>query len=212
MTKILCLSDVETGLINGEKAKERFSDVDLIISCGDLSMSYLDYAATVLNAPLYYVLGNHHPSSRKQSMSHYPASGYNLDGRCCHHENKLLIAGIEGSIRYNNGPHQYTQTEMWMKVISLIPRLLLNKLFYGRYLDIFVTHAPPWQIHDQTDLPHHGIKAFRWLDKTFSPRIHLHGHIHIYRQETVRETVYYKTRIINCYGFREIQLDSSEDR
>ncbi|HPG19135.1 MAG TPA: hypothetical protein PLG58_00925, partial [Flexilinea sp.] len=57
--KILALSDVETGLIYSERSDEYFPAVDLIVSCGDLPMSYLDYAATTLNAPLYFVLGNH---------------------------------------------------------------------------------------------------------------------------------------------------------
>ena len=188
---------------------ERFPDVDLLISCGDLPMGYLDFAATMLNVPLYFVFGNHHhtPAAKKQSMSSDGISGHNLHENCIHHEKKLLIAGIEGSVKYNRGPRQYTQLQMWFKVFSLIPKLLLNRLIHGRYLDIFVSHAPPWQIHDQPDLPHQGIKAFRWLDKVFSPKYHLHGHIHVYRSTTVRETVYYKTTVLNCYGFKEILLD-----
>jgi hypothetical protein len=48
------------------------------------------------------------------------------------------MAGVEGSIRYREGPFMYTQSEMWLNVFSLIPRLLLNKWIYGRYLDIFI--------------------------------------------------------------------------
>ena len=100
---------------------------------------------------------------------------------------------------------------MWTNVFSLVPALLRNKLLHGRYLDLFVSHAPPWQIHDQQDLPHNGIRAFRWLDKVFKPKIHLHGHIHVYRSDTVRETVYYNTKVINCYGYREIFFDEPTD-
>jgi Icc-related predicted phosphoesterase len=41
----------------------------------------------------------------------------------------------------------------------------LNKLKYGRYLDILVTHAAPRGIHDAEDWTHIGIKAFNWLIK-----------------------------------------------
>jgi Icc-related predicted phosphoesterase len=65
-------------------------------------------------------------------------------------------------------------------VLGLIPALLWNKLLRGRYLDIFVTHSAPEKIQDDTDLPHRGIRAFRWLIKVFKPRLHLHGHVHLY--------------------------------
>lgn len=210
---ILALSDVETGLIYSERSGEYFPGVDLIVSCGDLPMSYLDYAATTLNAPLYFVLGNHNSLIPISKNSNYPynSSGYNLHCSNYFYEKRLLIAGVEGSVKYNNGPQQYSQSEMWSNVFSLIPALLRNKLLHGRYLDIFVSHAPPWQIHDQQDLPHNGIHAFRWLDKVFKPKIHLHGHIHVYRPDTVRETVYYNTKVINCYGYREILFDEPTD-
>ncbi len=38
---------------------EQFKDVDLIISCGDLSPEYLTFFATMCHAPVLYVKGNH---------------------------------------------------------------------------------------------------------------------------------------------------------
>jgi len=87
-------------------------------------------------------------------------------------------------------------------VFNLFPLLLWNRIRYGRYLDIFVTHASPWGIHDQPDYPHVGIKAFRWLLTVFKPQIHLHGHIHVYRPDTVTETHFEETRVINTYGYK----------
>jgi hypothetical protein len=78
---------------------------------------------------------------------------------------------------------------------------------YGRYLDIFISHAPPWGIHDQPDLPHQGIKAFRWLLETFRPRYHFHGHIHVYRQDVQTVSQYLSTTVINTYGFAETLVD-----
>jgi Icc-related predicted phosphoesterase len=120
--------------------------------------------------------------------------------------NGISIAGIEGSVRYNLGPYQYTQEEMWSHVFHLVPQLLLNKTKTDRYLDIFVTHSPPWGIHDKDDLPHHGIKAFRWLIRVFKPRLHLHGHIHLLSQDEPRETRINDTRVVNVYSYRIIDL------
>jgi hypothetical protein len=85
--------------------------------------------------------------------------------------------------------------------------MLVNRAVYGRYLDVFVTHAPPWGIHDKPDLPHQGIKAFRWLLTVFSPNYHFHGHIHVYKPGTDIETRFHRTRVINTYGYTEITLE-----
>jgi hypothetical protein len=122
----------------------------------------------------------------------------------------LLLAGIEGSNRYNFGEHQYTQVEMWAFAFSLAPALMVNKIRYGRYLDILITHAPPWKIHDMDDLPHHGIKAFNWLIKVFTPLYHLHGHTHVYRPDTIIETQVGATCVINTYGYHELILKPEE--
>jgi Icc-related predicted phosphoesterase len=74
-------------------------------------------------------------------------------------------------------------------------------------LDFFISHAPPWQIHDQDDWPHNGIKAFRWLIQMFQPRYHLHGHIHIYHNNAVRVTQVGPTTVMNCYGYREFDAN-----
>jgi uncharacterized protein len=112
------------------------------------------------------------------------------------------MAGVEGSIRYKPGPFQYSQQEMWRNVFRLVPGLIRNRLRFGRYLDIFITHAPPRGINDREDLPHQGIDAFRWLLEVFRPRYHLHGHIHLYGLEVVRVVNYHQTEVINTYGYR----------
>ncbi len=210
--KILAVSDVEVDSFYSEQAADRFSDVDLIVSCGDLPVSYLDFLSSTLNVPLYYVDGNHKYSiETKYDRNHFSNCG-GLNLHCAHRtfEKQLLFAGVEGCHRYNRKPKQYTQSEMWGHVFSLVPRLFFNRIWYGRYLDFFVTHAPPWKIHDEEDLAHIGIRAFRWLDKVFKPGWHLHGHIHVYRQDTITETVYYNTKVVNCYGSRVITAAKCE--
>jgi uncharacterized protein len=206
--KILAVSDIELGLIYSAGISERFKDIDLIVSCGDLPYFYLEFMVSMLNKPLYFVHGNHanQVEHTAAGYKYKPDGGTNLHKRIVH-EQGLSIAGVEGCLQYNYGPYQYSQAEMWYYVFSLIPGLLINKVRTGRYLDIFVTHAPPWHIHDQDDRPHQGIKAFRWFDHIFQPRYHLHGHIHIYRNDTPITTRFEQTSITNVYGYRMITIE-----
>jgi len=206
--KLLTISDVELSLLYSARVKERFSDIDLILSCGDLRFSYLEFIISSLDVPLFYVHGNHayQVEETVAGIKYRPEGGVNLHGRTIM-SNGLLIAGVEGCLQYNYGPFQYTQSSMWKWVLSLLPGLLLNHLRYGRYLDILVTHAPPAGIHDQDDLPHQGIRAFNWLDRVFSPAYHFHGHTHVYRNTSDPVTRYFQTNVVNTYGYRETVLD-----
>ncbi|HWQ46857.1 MAG TPA: metallophosphoesterase [Longilinea sp.] len=205
---ILAVSDEELGYIYNAALGKRFRNVRLAISCGDLPFYYLEYIIDSLDVPLYFVRGNHYfkPEMGEQGRHHMPWGAIDLDQRCRRDVTGVLMAGIEGCLQYNYGPYQYTQFEMWIKVLNLVVPLIYNKARHGRYLDVFVTHAPAWHIHDADDRPHMGIKAFRWLDEVFKPMYHLHGHIHLYRQDIKRVTTLGKTQIVNCFGYREIQL------
>lgn len=205
--KILAVSDEELPFIYSPTLRTRFADVDFVISCGDLPHFYLEYIVSTLDRPLYFVRGNHAPEVELTTGGERrsPWGAVELTHlKMVRAPHDLLITGLEGSLRYNYGRHQYTQSQYWMKVWMLTPLLFLNRMLYGRYLDIFVTHAPPWKIHDKEDLPHQGIKAFVWLDTVFQPLYHLHGHIHIYRQDTPVVTWVKKTRVVNAFGYREI--------
>jgi Icc-related predicted phosphoesterase len=169
---------------------------------------YLDYIISSLNVPLYFVRGNHASDVEytESGPRVAPQGGIDLHRRCLNHRG-LLLAGVEGSIRYNQGKFQYSQAEMWGHVFSLVPRFLLNRLVYGRFLDIFVSHAPPWQINDQDDHVHQGIKAFRWILQVFRPTYHFHGHVHLYRPDVTQSTAFENTHVINTYGYREHVID-----
>ena len=206
---LLTVSDVESSLIYNPRIRERFNDIDLVISCGDLSYFYLEYIISTLDIPLYFVRGNH-----ARDIEHgyggtrtSPWGAVNLHRKVLRDRSSgLLLSGIQGCLRYNQGSYQYSQTEMWLLVMLMVPAMLSNKIRYGRYLDIFVSHAPPWGIHDDTDLAHQGIKAFLWLVRVFQPTYHLHGHIHIYHPGTISKTRLGKTLIYNTYGFRRLPI------
>ena len=206
--RILSLSDTVVSLIYSPLIRSRHEGVDVILGCGDLPYYYLEYVFTSLEAPLYYVRGNHDKVLEYSSAGQRagPHGGIDLHCRTVSYKG-LLLAGVEGSLRYRPGPFQYTQAEMWWHVYRLLPGLLRNRLEYGRYLDVFITHAPPTGIHDSDDLPHRGINAFRWLVKVFQPVLHLHGQIHVYYPGAAMETRLGVTRVINTYAWREILID-----
>lgn len=205
--KILSLSDKIIPFIYSPQVGSRFHGIDLVIGCGDLAYYYLEYVLTVLKSPLFYVRGNHDKVVEYSTAGQRtrPHGGTDLHSRLYNHRG-LLLGGVEGSLRYRSGHFQYTQSQMWEHVLRLVPGLMYNRLRHGRFLDVFVTHAPLAGIHDQQDLPHQGIRAFRWLIKVFQPAYHFHGHIHVYRPETVTETQVGRTRVINTYGFLETEL------
>lgn len=208
--KILTVSDKEISLIYGSQIKQLFKDVDLALSCGDLSYYYLEYIVSSLDIPLYYVRGNHAIKTEYgfAGPREEPWGATDIHLKVIRDtKTNLLLSGIEGSLRYNLGDHQYSQFQMWMMVLLLVPGLIWNKLRHGRYLDIFITHAPPWGIHDANDCAHQGIKAFKWFIKTFQPTYHIHGHMHIYRPDAAMETRLGKTLILNTYGFRKLVLE-----
>jgi Icc-related predicted phosphoesterase/uncharacterized ParB-like nuclease family protein len=207
--KILSVSDLELGSIYSPQVRSRFGDVDMVIACGDLPYYYLEYIISMLDKPLYYVRGNH--ASKEEFSSEgdrrEPWGGIDLHRRVVRDSSGLLLAGIEGCVRYNRGAYQYTQPEMWSMVLLMVPALILNRIRYGRYLDIFVSHAPPWKIHDLEDPPHRGAKAFRWLVDVFKPAAHLHGHIHVYGSSVAVTSKRNETHIMNAYGYREFYLE-----
>mgnify|MGYP000165081977 CR=1 FL=1 len=206
--RILALSDQVVESIYSADVRERFGDVDLLLSCGDLPYSYLEYLVTMLNVPAFYVHGNHDmPEDLGQGvLLKEPRGWVNLDGRTVR-AGPLLLAGLEGALRYRpNAPFQYSEGEMRRKVVRLLPALLLNRMRYGRYLDILVTHAPPLGIHNDLDLPHRGFAVFRWLMERFRPRYLLHGHKHVYKPQTTR-TRYGETMVVNVYPFAVLELE-----
>jgi Icc-related predicted phosphoesterase len=209
--KILTISDRVEEVLYSPALKQFFGDVDLVLGCGDLPYYYLEYIVTMLGGPLFYVIGNHglavkHRYRPKEEWE-YPGGCENLDGRVVYYRG-LLIAGLEGSMRYNDSPFfQYTDREMAYKVWKLIPSLILNKLIHGRYLDILITHAPPLGIHDRPDLCHRGFRAFVALMERFRPGWLVHGHVHLYGPKQPTETFYRSTCVINTYGYRLLEID-----
>ncbi len=201
--RVLTVSDQVSDRLHSPAVTRVACGVDLVLSCGDLPSDYLEYILSTLNVPLFYVMGNHGGAGGDKPE---PEGAENIDGRVVEFQG-LLIAGLEGSMRYNNRPlYQYTENQMRAKIARLSPALTLNRLRYGRYLDILVTHAPPFGIHDGTDLPHQGFKSFLWFIDHYQPQYVIHGHMHVYDNREPVVTQRGNTTIVNTYGYRILDI------
>ncbi|MFZ0545749.1 MAG: metallophosphoesterase [Candidatus Promineifilaceae bacterium] len=209
--RILAVSDRVLDQLYCSDVRQRYPDIDLIIGCGDLPYYYLEFLVSALDTNLLYVLGNHDGGPQYTIDGRILTGvqgGTNIHRRVLKKEG-LLIAGLEGSMRYrSNSTLMYTEGEMIWNVFSMIPQLMWYRWRYGRSLDILVTHSPPFHIHDGKDIAHTGFKIFRNMMKWFQPKYLLHGHMHVYRNDVPRVTEFYQTTIINVYPYRVFEYGS----
>ena len=209
--RILCVSDQIDPIVYSTAIRERFRDVELVLSAGDLPMEYLSFIVSSLNKPLLFVFGNHNLNE----LSFYrPAAGQRLDRSLRWpfaglEGNSGAILGLGGSIRYNGGLNQYTNAQMMFHILLLLPKLLWNKVRYGRFVDIVLTHAPPAGIHDRSDPCHRGFRSFLWLMRVFRPRFLVHGHVHLYDLNSLRVSRYESTTVVNAFSHHVLEWDSS---
>ena len=205
--KILAVSDEVVERLYSLCTGGHFQDLDLLLGCGDLPYNYLENLVSFLNVPLFYVPGNHDPHYDPQDSKTYAHGGSNLDLQLVRHK-KFLIGGLGGSIQYRpDGNNQYTQAEAYVRTLRLYPRLMLNRIHYGRALDILNTHSPPFGIHDDETLAHQGLKAINFLIRIARPRYHLHGHMHFQRRNlSPFETINGVTKIINIFPYKIIEV------
>ncbi len=214
--KILCVADDKDALVYSSHVKEFYPNIDMVIGAGDLSLKYYEYIITSLNKPLFFVFGNHNlehyryyiggsNGRRAGTMAELvsndiPYGGTMIEDRVYRDKKTgLIIAGLGGSIKYNKGKHQFTNSQMARRMWKMAPHLIVNKILYGRCLDILVTHAAPLGLNDDVDPCHVGFKSFLTFMDIFKPKYLLHGHIHLTDANAKRDLVYRQTKIINVY-------------
>jgi Icc-related predicted phosphoesterase len=196
--KILALSDFIEPLYCDLPQNDILSDVQLILSCGDLPPDYLANLSRAFGAPLYYVRGNH--DIRYQSSA--PRNCHDIHARVVFFGERTIL-GLEGSHWYNGKPLQYTEAQMRQLIRLLRPRLRRQ-----RRLDVVIAHAPPRRIHDGEDPCHRGFQAYRRLIDSYQPRYFLHGHIHRrFENPDQRVTCIGRTLVINCSGHYAFEYD-----
>lgn len=177
-----------------------YDDIDCIVSCGDLPSVYLEFMTSILNVPLFYVRGNH-----DESYDDQPPGGDNLHQRLIVFQG-VTFYGLEGSIRYNKSPIQYTDRQMFNMVSSAFPIMQYNRIRHGG-LDVFVTHSPAKGIHDAADLPHRGFGSLLRFMEWYQPRYMLHGHVHTWDRRKTTRTKYKETCIMNINPVTILEVD-----
>ena len=200
--KILTVSDRVVPTLCDHFQAERFSGVNLILSCGDLPPEYLSFLVTMFNVPLFYVQGNHDI----RYGGYRPDGCTDLDAKVVLHRG-VRILGLGGSHWYNGKPHQYTEGQMRQRIRKARPAIRRHG-----GVDIIITHAPPRHIHDAKDPCHRGFESFRDLIDRYGPRYLIHGHIHLnYTDQAQRMTVVKETKVINSYGYYLFEIEDGQD-
>ncbi len=215
MIRILAVADEVSQALYGPRLKELRPD--LILGCGDLPFDYLEYLRAKAEVPLLYVHGNHDPSPRKPVTSTYLPAEYaqrsppsavgcvDLEDRW-EDEVGLRIAGLGGSIRYNDGDNQFTQAEMRRRVRRLTRRVRIRNWRDRRSVDVVIAHSPPLDCGDEGDGPHRGFAAFHRLIEQLEPKVMLHGHIHPHGRPRPDRTIG-RTRIVNVIPYRLLEIE-----
>jgi len=210
--RILAVSDEVDQRIYSTTLRERMPDIDLVIGCGDVPASYLEFLTDSLRRPVYYVLGNHAEEvtrAGERGITRLPEGCVNLGGKVIRDPFLgLIMAGLPGSPRYSERePIQYTEAQMVWMMFRMVPRLLWNMARHGRALDVLVTHAPPRGINDREDIAHRGFVVMRHFLKWFHPTYQLHGHVHLYDRSQSHIAHYQQTEVINVYPYQRLDLD-----
>ncbi|MBS6396580.1 MAG: metallophosphoesterase family protein [Clostridiales bacterium] len=195
--KILVLADKESLYLWDFFEKSKLEGIDLILSCGDLHPHYLSFLATFFQGPVLYVHGNH-----DDCYAQIPPEGcICIEDRIYEYEG-VRILGLGGSMRYKEGPHQYSQKQMARRIRKLGFSLWRHKGF-----DILLTHSPAFELGDGKDLPHIGFLSFRYLLEKYSPRFFVHGHVHMsYGKDIKRQYTHRNTTVVNAYERYIIEL------
>ena len=197
--KILLLADEPVPALWEHLDRRRLEGIDLVLSCGDLPAAYLSFLTCFTHAPILYVHGNHDGKYEKEP----PEGCICIEDRIYVHDG-IRSLGLGGSMRYNRGPHQYTDRQMRMRALRMSLSLLRHRGF-----DILLTHSPALGVGDDTDRAHTGFAAFLRLMDRYHPRAMVHGHVHAsYRYDFKRVRDYHGTQVINAFGSYVLEIEA----
>jgi predicted phosphodiesterase len=209
--RVLTVSDEVVEYLWTDRVQERVGEVDLVLAAGDLPFDYLDFLMSALNRPLVFVPGNHDAdlsgySSRRGMWlnngfpARYPGpeGGTNADGTVVEAAG-LRIAGLGGSIRYNDGPNQWTERQQARRASRLV------RAARRKPVDVLLTHSPPRKVGDREDPPHRGFECLHMVVDRLKPRVFVHGHIHPFGQP-VPDREMGETRVLNTVGYRILDI------
>jgi len=200
--RILTVSDVESRYLYDFYTPGKLKGFDLILACGDLKPSYLEFLVTMAGCPLYYVHGNH-----DERFPREPEGCVCIDDKLVDFQG-VRILGLGGSYRYRPGTYMYTERQMRRRI-----RRLWFRLWRHKGIDILVTHAPARGINDLEDLPHRGFSCFLKLLEKYEPRFFVHGHIHReYSASVPQKSSCGRVSVVNACDHCVIEYDPQQAR
>ncbi len=188
--RLLAVGDIPSSYYYEHYTPGKLDSFDLILSCGDLRQSYLEFLATMARCPVVYVRGNH-----DESYAAAPPEG------CICAEDRIVVCqglrilGLGGSFRYRPGANMYTEKQMRWRIRRLYFQIQKHHGF-----DLLLTHAPARHINDLDTRAHRGFECFVELMERYKPPYFVHGHIHQnYGMNIPQRTVYGSTTILNAF-------------
>jgi Icc-related predicted phosphoesterase len=185
--KLLVIADRPP--IDDSKIVAEQNNVDLVVTLGDLDGASLAALKGITNIPKIGVYGNH------CSGKYFGDVGITNMHMMTWEYKGVKFGGFQGSLRYKKDPQaiMYTQEEA-------------EHLFtHFPYVDVLLTHSPPYGIHDEPNDPtHEGLIAIRnYIDK-YHPKFVLHGHVYV--SPDIKRTQYNGTEIIFVYRQHVVEI------
>ncbi len=219
VARILAIADEVSDALGPESLRTLGPDV--VLSCGDLPFDYLEYVVTLANCPLLMVPGNHDPAPVRRPTRVFAGMGplapkleddveersrpegcISVDGRVVAAAD-LGVAGLGGSVRYREGPNQYSQGQMRRRASMVALRARLRHPRRG--VDVLMSHAPPLGLGDEEDPAHRGVAALHRLVSWLRPRLLVHGHVHPHGMPRPDRWMG-STQVVNAVPFRLIEI------
>ncbi len=207
--KIVAISDEEVGFLPNiiRDGDERFKDISVLLSCGDLPERYVRTVAESLSRPYFFVLGNH-DLGRKKITKLNKTKNIGFKFKKCE---GALFLGFYGSEKYNttNDDNQIGQITNTIMVLWIIIKYFFLLKFIGRKKLIVISHNTPI-FNKKDDKTHRGFWAYGLVIKLLTPEVWIHGHTHLktmYIDKIVKKD---KTKIINIYGYKIIDIDDEK--
>ena len=179
--RILVISDIDD-----LHWKHGSGNADVLLSCGDLFDQVILEAAEAWGCrKIFAVKGNH------DNVTPFPAPIIDLHLQIQKYGG-FSFGGLNGAWKYKQGGHfLYNQGEI-DSFLATFPSV-----------DIFLSHNSPRNIHERDGQVHQGFSAINGYIKRTSPKLHIHGHQHHFRQTTIAKTI-----IIAIYGHKMIDIVS----
>lgn len=198
--RILAVSDEPDPSLDSAATREGLRPIDMIVGAGDLQPEYLSFVGDAFGAPMHYVRGNHDVGAAWAHTEPALLPEPMPDARLVE-EGGLRLIGFSGSPTYSGRGLEVPARAMWRKAL-----LAWARAAHARPM-LVVSHAPPRDVNDDTDLAHRGFTAFRWLMSRLEPPLWLHGHTALVRRGIDQRSIQVNgTLFYNCTGATLIEL------